>query len=84
MLMVSGTDESQRDTGIAAGRFDDESAGRYQALPFGGRNHRNGNPVFNGAKGIEKFQFGEDFRFQAFGHPVQAHQRSGTDGAADV
>src|SRR5207248_3266797 len=59
-------DKCERDTRVAAGRFDDHGLFRERSVAFGGLNHRHADPVFHAAKRIEKFALDRDRRMDSF------------------
>ncbi|MPN01533.1 hypothetical protein SDC9_148742 [bioreactor metagenome] len=70
--------QRQADAGIAAGRFDDQSAGLEYARLLRGLDHRQRDAVFDRTARIERFDFGHHFGATGieFG---DAHQRRVSD-----
>ena len=83
-ITAGRTYHCQTDTGIAAGRLNDNGI----FIDFTGLlrrfNHGFGNTVFHAAARIEKFKFNGDLRFQTFSQTVQFHQRCITDQLGNI
>ena len=68
------------DTGIAAGRLDQDSLARLDfSLPLSFVDHADADAVFHARARIEALKLGGHRRFRTFCNPVQTHQRSFSD-----
>ena len=77
-------DKSQRNAGVAAGRFDKFFARTKQAAFFGIPDHRRADAAFDRIGGIASFDFGEDGGGRAVGNAIKAHQRGAAYGQGVV
>src|SRR5690606_1899229 len=86
-VATHGGRHGQRDAGVAAGGFDERVAGLDLAAFFGAQDHGQRRPVFDRARGVVAFQFGQDDiaprLARRAGNALQADQRSIADGLFD-
>ena len=83
---VAARDGGEREAhaGVAARALDDRAAGRDLAPRLGILEHRDPDPVLDGAAGVEVLELREDGAGEVRGQAVHAHQRSPADRSEDV
>jgi len=79
-IALRGTDEGQRDPGVATGRLDDVLAGLEPAGAFGVPDHRRADAALDAVGGIAAFDFGKNSCVQAAGEAVDLDERRPADG----
>ena len=79
-IPLRGAGKGQRDSGVAAGRFDDPLARLKQTTPFGIPDHGCSNAAFHAIGRIAAFDFGWHATGSPLSEPIDASHRGHSDG----
>jgi hypothetical protein len=85
-VALGGSDEGERNAGIATGRLDDLAAGLQHALGFQIFDHRHADAVLDGGQRVEELELGDNLALglERLGQVRQTHQRCVADRVDDA
>ena len=85
LVALDRSHEGQCDSGVAAGRLDDNGlAGSDRALPLGVLDHGEANSILHAVGRIVALELSHDLRFDTGRDSVESDERSATDQCGDV